>query len=119
MLKVRNDEVRDEVRKTRRFWKAALVVCGLALAVFLVDYLALRLPIPPGRQKFGSVTVHRFYRIPLKSGKTEVQYDGDYAYDCVHALFPHFGDKPCWYLNRRTEQWIDINSGTANNPHLW
>jgi len=103
----------------RMFLKAALIFCGLVLGTFLADYLALKLPIPPGRQQLGSVTVHRFYRIPLKSGKTEVQYDGDYTYDCVHALFPHFGDKPCWYLSRRTEQWIDINSGTANNPHLW
>jgi hypothetical protein len=27
---------------------------------------------------------------------------------CVHSLFPHSGDPPCWFLIRHAEQRTDI-----------
>lgn len=91
------------------------LMAAIALLAFVIDYAVLRSRNP----QFGSVTVHRFYRIPQKSGKIEIQYDGDYTYDCARSLFPHSGDKPCWYLSRKTEEWVDVNSGTPNNPHIF
>ena len=87
----------------------------IVLLSFAVDYLVLRFRKPA----FGSVTVHRFYRIPQKNGKVEIQYDGDYSYDCARSLFPHSGNRPCWYLSRKTEEWVDVQSGTPNNPHIF
>lgn len=102
-------------RKYARLLRAVMILCFVALTIFFVDYLVLRMR----HSQFGSVTVHRFYRIPQKNGKLEIQYDGDYTYNCSRSLFPHSASKPCWYLNRKTEEWIDINSGTANNPHIF
>jgi hypothetical protein len=99
----------------RKLIKTVMAICGMLLVVFVADYLVLR----ARHQQLGSVTVHRYYTIGLKNGRTEVQYDGDYTYDCVHSLLPHRGDKPCWYLSRKTEEWIDIKTGTPNNPHLF
>ncbi len=101
-----------------RLLMIALTLCVATAALFAMDYLVLRLKGSTAA-RLGSVTVHRYYRIGLKNGKTEIQYDGDYVYDCVHSLFPHFGDAPCWYLSRKTEQWVDIQSGTPNNPHIF
>jgi len=28
--------------------------------------------------------------------------------ECVHSLFPHVGDSPCWYLSRHTQQQINM-----------
>ena len=103
----------------RKAAKIFLGLCTLLVLLFAADYLSLRFRVPGNRPQLGSVTVHRFYRTALKNGRSDIQYDGDYAYDCVHAIFPHFGDKPCWYLGRKTEEWIDIKSGTSNNPHIF
>jgi hypothetical protein len=102
-------------RKYSRYLRGFAILLAVALVAYLTDYLLLRFRNP----QVGSVTVHRFYRIPQKNGKVDIQYDGDYAHECVHSLLPHSGDKPCWYLSRKTEEWIDINSGTANNPHIF
>jgi hypothetical protein len=106
-------------QSTKRWYVHLLRVLATVGAIMLVtlalDYLVFRLRRPA----FGNVTVHRFYRVPLKNGKVEIQYDGDYNYECARSLFPHSGDKPCWYLSRKTEEWIDVQSGTPNNPHVF
>lgn len=102
-----------------RLLKLAGGLLGLAVVVYLGDLIILRVREAAHGQAFGTVTVHRFYRIAQKNGKSDIQYDGDYNYDCVHAVFPHAGDQPCWYRSRHTEEWIDIKSGAANNPHIF
>ncbi len=105
----------DATRRYVRYLRVLGTLCGITLIVYLLDYALLRVRRP----EFGSVNVHRFYRIPLKNGKTELQYDGDYTYQCARSLLPHSGLQPCWYLSRHTEEWIDIQSGTPNNPHIF
>ena len=70
--------------------------------------LSLRYQIPGHRPQFGKVTVNTLYVIHVKGGK--IQYTpGDQEIDtCVHSLFPHFGDSPCWYANRHTDKLVDI-----------
>ena len=36
----------------------------------------------------------------LKNGRMEVFYDQPQKATCVHALFPHAGYLPCWYLRK-------------------
>ena len=98
----------------------AVVWAVLVIAAFYIgDLIVLRARAAMHGNAFGTVTVHRFYRIAQKNGRNELDYDGDYVYDCARSIFPHAGDQPCWYLSRHTEQWIDIKTGEPNNPHIF
>jgi hypothetical protein len=85
----------------------ALVVIIVAL-VYAGDYVSLRYRIPGNRAQFGTVSVREMYAIHEKNNKTEYQFTPAQDQVCVNSLFPHFGDPPCWYLQRHTQQRIDI-----------
>jgi hypothetical protein len=87
-----------------------LVVAVLLLAAvsFCGDWLVARYRSWRHQDVFGSVTVTVVYVIHEKNGKTVYQYDPPQDQACVHALFPHFGYSPCWYLSRHQEKQIDI-----------
>jgi hypothetical protein len=88
-------------------WAVSLILAAL-LVVYIGDYLSLRFQIPGGRPQFGQITVDPLYAIHVKNGK--IQYEpGQQETDiCVHSLFPHFGDSPCWYLSRHSDKIINI-----------
>ena len=83
------------------------IVLTLAAAYF-IDYLVLRLRVATNRQPYGSVTVHPYYAVPQKDQKTEFLVGDPTNQECVHSLFPHMGDKPCWYLASHTDQRINM-----------
>ena len=97
--------------------KLITVVAVLGI-LYLGDFLSVRFRIP-ARDTFGSVTVHTYYVVKLKSGKTEYDYAGDHDVSCTNSVFPQFGVKPCWYARRNTDEQITIDSGNPNNPHLF
>jgi hypothetical protein len=87
----------------------ALIVC-----VYVMDYLVLRVRIlrATPSSPFESMTRTRILAIAQKGGKTDYQIDQVQPVEtltCVHALFPHDGDQPCWYLKPRLNQPIQIN----------
>ena len=90
----------------------AAFVVRIALLYF-GDYLLLRLrnvfpKLGPG---FGTVQMDRLLAIPLKNGKTEYELDANQptvVTPCVHSLFPHMGNQPCWYLRRQSEKPIPM-----------
>ena len=89
--------------------KRIFFISILALAVLYAgDYLSLRYQIPKGRAQFGVVRIQSYYAVGLKSGKTDFMFLGPKNQTCVHSLFPHFGDSPCWYLNRKKVQRINM-----------
>jgi hypothetical protein len=99
--------------------KRVLIIVVIAAAVlYAADFLSLRFGIP-ARNAVGSVTVHTFYSVKLKNGKTEFDYAGDHDVGCTNSLLPQYGMKPCWYAVRHTEEQIKIDSGSPNNPHLF
>ena len=89
----------------KRILVAALL---LLLILYIGDYLSVRYRIPKGRVQFGVVRIQRYYAVGLKSGKTEYMFLGPKDQVCVHSLFPHFGDTPCWYLSRKKVQRINM-----------
>ena len=85
----------------KRISIVALLCALLAGAlVYVCDYVSLRYRIPNNRAQFGSVVV---------DGKTQYAFDPPAPQDCVNSLFPHSGDRPCWYLNRHKQQ--QVNTG--------
>jgi hypothetical protein len=95
-----------------------IIVIAAVGVVYVADFLSLRLRVP-ARDTFGSVTVHTYYAVKLKNGRTEYDYAGDHDVPCVNSMFPQFGAKPCWYARRHTEEQINIDSGNPNNPRLF
>jgi len=86
-----------------------LGVAGLLAAmVYGGDWLVVRYRNWRHRDIFGSISVTQVYVIHEKNGKTQYQYVPPQDQVCVHALFPHFGYSPCWYVSRHAEKQIDI-----------
>lgn len=86
--------------------RIAVIALGALFVVYLADTLAIWIPIPPSRQVYGEVQVRVFYAMPLKGNRTEYEDGGIQKQACVHAIFPHFGDSPCWYASRHTQKWL-------------
>jgi hypothetical protein len=68
----------------------------------------LRYRIAASRSPFSTVTVRPYYAVPQKNRKTEFLLGDPQQETCVHSLFPHLGDAPCWYLNKHREKRIDL-----------
>ena len=83
-------------------------VAVLALAAYAADFLFLEVRIHNNGDAFGTIVVSRYYAVPQKNGRYEFLYADPRNQICVHSLFPHLGDPPCWYLARHTEQRIDM-----------
>jgi len=98
--------LRDRLR--RIFLGIVLFGLATALLAFGVDFAAFRLRLATNRNPYGSVVVTRYYAVLQKSGKTQFIFDPPAPETCVHALFPHSGVLPCWYLNRHPEQRTNI-----------
>ena len=78
-----------------------LVIAALVI-VYIGDYVVAR--VRGGAMQ--TVQVTQYYVIPLKNGQTQYASAGSKDVTCVEALFPHFGDRPCWYVRQHTEVYI-------------
>ena len=81
---------------------------------YACDYLYLRVRMlrPTQSNPFESMSRARVLAIPQKNGKLDYQIDQTQPVEtltCVHSLFPHYGDAPCWYLKPRLNQPIPIS----------
>ncbi len=88
--------------------RALLATLVLAAAVYLGDYVSLRLRIPNHREPFGTVMVERDFAVALKNRQTEFMFNQPQPQPCVYSLFPHLGDPPCWYLARHARQRVNM-----------
>jgi len=93
--------------------QALKLILLLTGCIYAADYLVLRIramhatPTMP----FETMPRTRVLAIPKKNGKYEYQIDQlepSETLTCVHSLFPHYGDKPCWYVKPRLNQPIPI-----------
>jgi len=83
--------------------RVLITLCAVIVFCYLGDTLLLRLRSQP----LGVVVIQRYDAIPEKNGKTEFAFEPPISQPCVHALFPHQGYLPCWYLRRHSEQRIN------------
>jgi hypothetical protein len=88
-----------------RLFLAGMALLGIAYAA---DYCVFRYRLATNHQAFGSVTVEHYYAIAHKDGRAEMIFDPPVQQTCVHSLFPHYGDRPCWFLTRHAEQRTDM-----------
>jgi hypothetical protein len=93
--------------------RSLTAILVLTACVYAADYLVLRIRSlhPTASIPFESMTRTRVLAILKKNGKYDYQIDQTQpveALTCVHSLFPHYGDKPCWYLKPRLNQPIPV-----------
>jgi hypothetical protein len=97
-------------------WSAALraviertILCVILFgaAVYAGDYLSITFRIP-NREPVGSVEVEKSYAVKQKNGKLDYYFDPPEPEECVRSLFPHFGDRPCWYVERHKKKRVDM-----------
>ena len=93
-----------------------MVAAGVVL--YIADFVSLHTGIP-SRPKLGNVTVHTFYAVKLKNGRTEYDDAGDQIVSCSNSLLPQMGVSPCWYVSRHPTHQITIDSGNPNNPRIF
>jgi hypothetical protein len=84
-----------------------------AALVYVGDYAVLRFQMARANNgaAFGTVKMERLYAIPQKNGKTEYEFDAqqpEVTVPCVHSLFPHMSQSPCWYLQRNSQKPIQM-----------
>jgi len=92
------------------------ILIGLIAAFALVyagDFVLLRVRMlhPKPGDPFETVTALRILAIGEKGNRTEYSVDPlqpQQTAECVHTLFPHNGDPPCWYLKKKFAQPIPM-----------
>jgi len=92
----------------RIFLGILLFILATVVLTFVVDFGLFRLRVTANRNPYGSVVVSHYYAVLQKNGKTQFIFDPPAPETCVHALFPHSGMQPCWYLSRHPEQRTNI-----------
>ena len=93
----------------RRIFVAVIgIVVGAVVLAYVLDYAVFRVRAATTGNAYGSVTVNHYYAVLQKNGKTTFIFDPPQAQTCVHALFPHSGCLPCWYLSRHPDQGTNI-----------
>jgi len=95
--------LRVVVRYARNVLLAAVLVMAAAYAG---DYLSVR--FPGGRDPFGTLQTKPYYAVRKKNKQIEYMFLDPQTEVCVHSLFPHFGDLPCWYAARKSRERIEM-----------
>lgn len=95
-----------------RFLRRMIVVgfcgaAGITLVAYAADYAVFRFRLGTNAA-FGQMTVSSYDAVQQKNGKTVFMFNPPEPQTCVHALFPHAGFVPCWYLQRHTEPRTNI-----------
>jgi hypothetical protein len=85
--------------------RIAVLLLILLAVLYAGDYAVLRLR---GGNGFGTVLVRPYYAVRQKNGKPDYYFLDPQNQTCVHALFPHLGDPPCWYASRHARRRIEI-----------
>ena len=76
----------------------------LTTVVYGCDDLYARLRHEP----FADIHIDRVLAVAQKFNKIDYERIDPIPERCVYSLFPHFGDSPCWYLNRYTRQQVNV-----------
>lgn len=96
--------------KMKRWLVNALVtLLVIAAVVYLADYGVLRYRVAANRNPFDTVTVQTLYALHKRRGMADYVPGDAIPETCVNSLFPHLGDRPCWWVRRHAEKQVDIS----------
>lgn len=92
---------------------AGVIILGATL--WAADDLVLLRKIAHD-EAYGQVEIHQRYAVQLKNKQVEYRSVRPYMQDCVHSLFPHDDESPCWYLDKYSDRIDAMDSGPW---HFW
>jgi hypothetical protein len=78
----------------------ALLLCILFVALFALDYLAMRYRFAAHGVDSVTAQVTTFDAALMKNSKYAVFGDQPQTQTCVRSIFPWLGLNPCWYARR-------------------
>jgi hypothetical protein len=82
-------------------WAVVVLLAALAV-VYCGDYVVIKIRVAKSSSTAFSVINYRpTMAIPHKDGRQEFVFGDPTTETCVNSLFPHFGDRPCWYVNNQ------------------
>jgi hypothetical protein len=83
--------------------RVLIIVVVVVAAIYVADYswLHYRMRKPTANDPFDVVTVQKETAIPHKDGRYEFVFGDPQKQPCVHSIFPHSGNSPCWYVKRQ------------------
>ena len=86
----------------------ALAVAALFLLAYAADWIQLQVRERRG-SAYGSMLVVHTEAVREKGGKVEYFSDEPQPTSCVHTIFPHEGEPPCWWLARHIDEQQSLN----------
>jgi hypothetical protein len=87
-------------RLLRIVWRWALLLLLLVAVAAACEDLVLRYRLKAGAGRAVIDQLTTYDAAEMKNGRVEIYFDHPVIQECVHAMFPHFGDWPCWYVRR-------------------
>jgi uncharacterized membrane protein len=95
------------------FRRVFLLLVALLMLTYLADFVqyTIRAHFPKLGSATGSVHRVRMLAIPEKNNKVEYQIDAVHPEEdvrCTHSIFPHSGNRPCWYVTRHANDPITM-----------
>jgi hypothetical protein len=93
--------------------RVLLFILALLLLLYFADFAwyEFRLLLPKLGPAKGSVHRLRLLAVPRKGNKVEYQIDAlrpEEDVPCSRSLFPHAGNRPCWYVTRHANEPIPM-----------
>ncbi len=82
--------------------RIAIALLALVGLVYGADYASAAWKIRGGQQVFADIVVDQVYTATNKWKQVEWSRGASVTERCVYSLFPHFGNRPCWYVERHT-----------------
>jgi hypothetical protein len=95
----------ERLPHVRRVVKVLKIVAASLALLYLGDYLSVRFR---HGEVLTSVQIEVYYAIKLKGQKTEFTRADPETETCVRSLFPQMGYRPCWYVTRHLQKWVEI-----------
>lgn len=84
--------------------KILLIAIAFTAVLYGVDYLYAKFRPAP----YTDVQIERFLAIAEHFNKVGYERTTPVTERCIYAIFPHFGNAPCWYLTRHTIRFVKI-----------
>ena len=85
------------------------LLISLLAALYVGDYGVAKYRISTNRSAaLEAVRVQPMYVIPHKDSRAEYVFGEPQMQTCVHAIFPHFGYSPCWYVKNHAQPTVPM-----------
>ncbi len=81
---------------------SAIALAAAAGLVYAIDTATLFARGKDNPQLYSDVAVDQVFTSTNKWKEVEWSRGTAVTERCVYALFPHFGNRPCWYVQRHT-----------------